>query len=198
AAGLVGEPLGREVVLREAALAHALDRKLEAAAAVAALAGEGDVRVALAEVDGGGEAGVARWLPLAHVELARAQIAVVAAHRPAAREVPGDAAPRAELLELRRRAEGERLGAVAVGRGQPPLAGARLRERRGEQQRGVGAAGMAEAAEQRILEPLARSPQARATPARLRASCACTAARATSPPSRRARSPRSASPSTGP
>src|SRR5690606_42090614 len=122
AAGAVGEPLGHEVVLREAALADALLRELEPAARPAALDRERHVLVALAEVDRGREARVARRLELARIEVARAQEAVVRAHRAAAREVPCHAAARTALLDMRRGAQRERLGAPAVGAHHPPLA----------------------------------------------------------------------------
>src|SRR5262249_37481401 len=158
-ADVVGEAHGLELVLREAALAHALERELEPAAALTALAPEREVFLALAEVDRGGEPGVATAAVLLGIEAARLQVAVVARRGAAAREVVGDAAARLELLELRRRREGEGCGAVAVARQQDAVARLRPLERRGEEQRRERDAGVAELAEQRIDEHRAVEPQ---------------------------------------
>src|SRR3990172_123724 len=57
-----------------------------------ALGGEAEVLVALAVVDRRREPGVAHRLPLADLEAAGLEIAVVAPGRPSPRQVPGDAA----------------------------------------------------------------------------------------------------------
>jgi len=93
-------PRAHEVVLGEAGLAHALLRELDGAADVAALAHEAEILVALAMVDGGGEARPRRVRPLARLEAPRREVAVVARDGAATREVPGDAPARLELLEV--------------------------------------------------------------------------------------------------
>src|SRR5262249_56827323 len=97
-AAAVGEAEPLEVVLREAGLADALHRELHRAAAAAALPAEGEVLVALAEVDRRREPGVVRPRPLARLEPARLQVAVVALHGAAPPEGPGDAPARLARL----------------------------------------------------------------------------------------------------
>src|SRR5262249_56675172 len=124
-----------ELVLGVAREAYALVRELRLAAAPAALRDQAHVRVAVAEVLRGRQAGAGATVVLGREQLPEPQVEVVAAQLGAAGEDPGDAATSLPPLHLRRGGERDRLGAVACAPQQPALARFGMAQRRREEQR---------------------------------------------------------------
>src|SRR6185369_1943225 len=114
--GALGEPHLVEVVACMTREAHPLKRKLLLSAAPAALGMKGDILVAVAVVDGRGDAGAGASIVLARFEVAKAQELVVVAQLGAALEMPTDGAMIGQRFDGIRDAEREDVGAVAVTR----------------------------------------------------------------------------------
>src|SRR5262245_66056831 len=102
--------------------AHALVRELRLAAASAPLRDQAHIRVAVAEVLRGRQAGAGATVMLGREQLPEPQVEIVAAQLGAAGEMPGDATTSLQPLHLRRGGARDRLGAGAVADQQQALA----------------------------------------------------------------------------
>src|SRR5207245_6989006 len=131
---------------------------LRRAAAPAAVRKQAHVLVAVAEVDGGGDARAGAPVVLRGEQLAEAEILVVPRDLRAPREVPPDAAPVAEPRDGRRHAEDERVCAVTVADDEEPLAGPCALVRRREEQWRERCAGVAVSAVRRVMHMVGCEP----------------------------------------
>src|SRR2546427_5634210 len=150
-ADLVGEADRVEVVLGVAGEADALEGILRRPAAAALLAEQAQVRVAVAEVLGRGEARAGATVVLGAEELAEAEGEIVARELGASVEVPGGAASAFEALGHGARLEEEGVGAVAVAHDQHSITRLRPRERGREEERREGGARVPHPTEEGIL-----------------------------------------------